>query len=402
MQIQKSQMKLYIFNPESDLALANGDENYMPPLSVRKMATDLSFLPLWYAQTEAYILTKLDGISLDKLYRIDFQNKYPIKESDLQTKEITEVLPWSWNPALIKSLKQEGVSGQLLPTPEKMNLIRELSHRSTAIRIHKELCYSANYCGSPTELFSEEKVYRFFLNNPQCILKAPLSGSGRGLFICKGEYNYFAQQWVKNTLHKQKSIIGEPLYKKIKDFAMQFYSDGTGNNVSFLGYSLFHTDNNGQYKGNFLASNEAIENTLIEYIPKDYLKYLKEELPTLISSLLGNNYKGFLGIDMMVCQFEEKPFYRIHPCVEINLRTNMGIISRNIYDNYVHPEATGEFTIDYYSSSQKLKEEHEWRIKNSPLTIEEGRIKCGYISLVPVLEDTKYIAYVEIFDRKES
>jgi len=74
----------------------------------------------------------------------------------------------------------------------------------------------------------------------------------------------------------------------------------------------------------------------------------------------------------------------------------MGIISRNIYDNYVHPEATGEFTIDYYSSSQKLKEEHDCRTKNSPLTIAEGRIKCGYISLVPVLENTKYIAYVEV------
>lgn len=395
-------MKLYIFNPESDLALANGDENFMPPLSIRKMATDLSFLPLWYAQTEACILTKLDGISSDKLYGIDFPNKYLIKESDLQTKEITEVVPWSWNPALIKRLEQEGLSGKLLPTPEKMNLIRKLSHRSAAIRIHKELCNSKSYCGSPTELFYEEEVYSFFLNNPECILKAPLSGSGRGLFICKGEYNYFAQQWVKNTLHKQKSIIGEPLYKKIKDFAMQFYSDGTGNNVSFLGYSLFHTDNKGQYKGNLLASNETIENSLIEYIAKNDLQYLKEILPTLISSLLKDNYKGFLGIDMMVCQFEEKPFYRIHPCVEINLRTNMGIISRNIYDNYIHPESTGQFIIDYNPSPRKLKEQYELRTKNSPLTIVKGRIKCGYISLVPVLEDTKYIAYMEIFDKKES
>ena len=40
---------LYLFNPENDLALANGGKNYTPPPLARTIARDLSTLPLWYA-----------------------------------------------------------------------------------------------------------------------------------------------------------------------------------------------------------------------------------------------------------------------------------------------------------------------------------------------------------------
>ena len=46
----------YIFNPDNDLALANGDANYLPPMSARRMATDLAFLPTWWANDGDSIL----------------------------------------------------------------------------------------------------------------------------------------------------------------------------------------------------------------------------------------------------------------------------------------------------------------------------------------------------------
>ena len=42
-------MKLYVFNPDADMALADGKENYIAPASARLMARDLALLPLWYA-----------------------------------------------------------------------------------------------------------------------------------------------------------------------------------------------------------------------------------------------------------------------------------------------------------------------------------------------------------------
>ena len=43
-------MKLYVFNPDADMALGNNEENYMAPATIRRMAEDLALLPIWYAQ----------------------------------------------------------------------------------------------------------------------------------------------------------------------------------------------------------------------------------------------------------------------------------------------------------------------------------------------------------------
>ena len=39
-------MKLYVFNPDTDMALANNEENYMAPASACRMAQDLALLPV--------------------------------------------------------------------------------------------------------------------------------------------------------------------------------------------------------------------------------------------------------------------------------------------------------------------------------------------------------------------
>ena len=49
-------MKLYVFNPDTDMALANNEENYMAPASACRMAQDLALLPVWYAQPGSAVL----------------------------------------------------------------------------------------------------------------------------------------------------------------------------------------------------------------------------------------------------------------------------------------------------------------------------------------------------------
>ena len=41
--------KLYLFNPEHDMALANFTPYYQPPQEIVRMGEELSYLPLWYA-----------------------------------------------------------------------------------------------------------------------------------------------------------------------------------------------------------------------------------------------------------------------------------------------------------------------------------------------------------------
>ena len=52
-----AEMVLSIFNPDTDLALANGKGNYTPTEGVRQMISDLSLLPIWYTEPGSYVLT---------------------------------------------------------------------------------------------------------------------------------------------------------------------------------------------------------------------------------------------------------------------------------------------------------------------------------------------------------
>ena len=48
-------MNLYLFNPENDLAIAFGGENYTPPPAAQLIGKELSALPLWYADDDTTI-----------------------------------------------------------------------------------------------------------------------------------------------------------------------------------------------------------------------------------------------------------------------------------------------------------------------------------------------------------
>ena len=99
---------------------------------------------------------------------------------------------------------------------------------------------------------------------------------------------------------------------------------------------------------------------------------------------------------MMICRFpeNEKPVFRIHPCVEINLRMNMGVVARFLYDRYVHSGSIGRFVIDYHPSEGEALQEHERMSATYPLKIREGRVYSGYLPLVPVHRRSCYRAWI--------
>ena len=69
-------MKLYVFNPDADMALGNNEENYMAPATIRRMAEDLALLPVWYARPGSGILApsayNADYLKrMQQLFRLD-------------------------------------------------------------------------------------------------------------------------------------------------------------------------------------------------------------------------------------------------------------------------------------------------------------------------------------------
>ena len=388
---------LYIFNPEHDLALASGEANYMAPASARRMASELALLPMWYAEEGSAVLAP-------SAYNLDYVKKIQellglsvdlITEPELAIEQDLDIRPWGWDVALRKRLSVLGVDEVLLPSMGQLNDLREYSHRSKAVALLPELQLNEYFCGESYYLKTPEEWKRFVEGRKECLLKAPLSGSGKGLNWCKGIFTSFISGWCTRVAASQGGVIAEPIYNKVEDFAMEFYSDGAGE-LTFVGYSLFHTGKSGMYEGNRLLSNGAIRKQLAQYVPLEALMDLENCLKYRLSALVGTVYKGYLGVDMMICRFpeNEKPVFRIHPCVEINLRMNMGVIARFLHDRYVRPGSTGRFVIDYHPSEGEALQEHDRMSATYPLEIREGRVYSGYLPLVPVHRRSCYRAWI--------
>lgn len=173
---------------------------------------------------------------------------------------------------------------------------------------------------------SLSELEAFLQERGELVLKAPWSGSGRGLLkVSSASWNTQLAGWAARILRVQGAVMAEPIYDKAVDFAMEFYVEKQ-NGVRFAGYSLFETDAHGNYKLNLLLSNTEIEHRLSAYVSREILHEVRSCLLSALQRLLKDDYKGYLGVDMMICRVAGG--YVVHPCVEINLRMNMGVVSR--------------------------------------------------------------------------
>ena len=290
--------QIYIFNPEHDLCIANGDENFVPPRSAVGFAKDN---------------TDLTGY---------------LKRPNKQRRQI---IPWGWNHALKKRLINEGIDPATLPSEEELQFIRTHSRREFALDVHSRLnCVDSQVIGPDYRIVATNvsEIEAFISANGSAVLKSPLSGSGKGIRFVREKLSESDTGWCRKTLGKQGSVIVERRFEIIKECAMLFECHREG--VDFIGYSLFESKN-GAYSKNIIGSNEDIEETITGYIPRDTLTGIRENLTAILEDTLVGKYEGFLGVDQIICQADSPTFI---PVSEINLRMTMGLIARNKYDFY--------------------------------------------------------------------
>ena len=180
---------LYLFNPDQDLALASGEVNYMPPASARRMAEELALLPVWFADRPCSVLAPS---AYNQSFLEEMLDLFPLPAS-LRTQaedfsEVRSVVPWGWNPALRKRLLSLGVPDAALPSMEDIGRLRDLSHRLQAVQLLPGLQVDEVFCGESCYLTALSDCRAFVESLERCLLKAPLSGSGKGLNWCKGAF----------------------------------------------------------------------------------------------------------------------------------------------------------------------------------------------------------------------
>ncbi|MBF6597740.1 MAG: hypothetical protein ITF98_05885 [Fermentimonas sp.] len=387
---------IYIFNPDHDLAIADFSPNYTPPASILKMKGDLVVLPIWYSDRHKVVA---DG-EQNMHYFEHIKRLLPIKSTLISSDDIinyggTELVPWGWNPLIRNRLLKIGVSANELPTTEYLEKLRGYSNRLHAVEILKNLREENDKLTGESHYFTNLDDVLKYLNSTtgNKVLKMPVSGSGRGLIWILGEITDKQTDWCRRVIKKQGGVVAEPVFDKVLDFALEF--EIQSGNIEFVGYSLFKTASSGAYSGNYLMSDGAIEQRLSSYIPISLLHHVRELVQQNLSSRFFD-YNGYVGVDMMICRDTNESVveYKIHPCVEINLRMNMGIVSQIIYNTFIDPGSEGRYSVEYFKKEASALVFHEKMQREKPLIIEKGKVVSGYLALTPVTPATHYVAFV--------
>ena len=340
-------MRLFYFNPENDLALAQGGVNYVPPPHAVALRRDLALLPMWLARPGDALLV-VDGQPRDRLQQwVD--DHCPgitvVEPTRLRRLPISEVCPWGWSLDLRRRLIKWGVNKGILPTVTDIENWRQVSHRRSSIAIHEAIRSHLNLPLSPVPqlITSVDEAIRFATDHPGCFLKAPWSGSGAGVRRITAAPARDLRQWLEGIVRRQGAVVAEHGLDRRLDFALEFRRDSDG--TRFLGFSIFHNDDHNQYDYGIVDSHRALEQRIANLYP--YISRVGEAITRVLETILAPvNYRGFLGVDMLLYRpattvppatsvppattvphvFADYEL-ALNPCVELNLRATMGLIT---------------------------------------------------------------------------
>jgi len=393
-------VKLHYFNPGHEAAILTASPYYMPPANVLLMQKELAYLPAWGANSDDYVFLS-DNQDLSFFKHI---NQVIGKVATAISPELLNTIPpqirlqpWGLSPQVVHFCQNINNEYNIdLQIPRWNSRLSHLSSRHFAKGCLQSLC--------PIIPEISESLIPVFVNKLEDIedivtksknkllAKAPFSSSGRGLlWLPFQQLTRTERQILHGILKKQGSVSIESVLNKKIDFAMEFFISEEGS-VNFEGYSYFNTNIKGAYTGNLLASQSDIQLKIFHYINIDLLERVKTGLYNLIKDSFTGIYSGYIGIDMMI--YEENEEFKLHPCVEINVRNNMGVISLGIVRNYLSKDSTGFFHIEFNTKDEVTYSLHEKMLKQYPAQFENGKLKSGYFSLCPVSPKTKYRAYI--------
>ena len=326
-------MKLHVFNPEHDLALAAKQSQFTAPHAGRQLRSDLAFIPALWADEGDFVLVddidnardKVRHLGVQYINKVEFITKLQLEQVFARTMEVDSIHPWGWDLALKQELLRIGCPEIMLPTNEDLAEIRTMSNRKFwSTRLQHDVEY--------VESLSQLK--KLVAQLGKAVVKAPWSCSGRGVryvtaedFVGK-DRNVSLDNWIVNIVTHQGGMTVEPYYNKVKDFGMEFeMRDGK---VNYLGLSLFHTVKNA-YTGNIIAPEREKEEMLSAFVDCSQLESLKNHVAAVVGPCLKDLYQGPFGVDMMVCsESAEGGETFVNPCIELNLRRTMGHVSLSL------------------------------------------------------------------------
>ncbi|NDV77449.1 hypothetical protein [Dysgonomonas sp. 511] len=389
---------ILFFNPGHETAVLNGSPFYTAPANVVSMQQELAYLPAWYGGCSDVVL--VPGKTEEDTYYAAIRKQYPHLPMPIDNiKECTgqEVSLWGISPQAIhyfETLQQKNDIN--LVVPKWNNSYLGLNNRRSAHNILSELVKDIPQVDSyiiPRFCTSLDEIEAYLSTSTESLIaKAPYSSSGRGLlWLPDTGLTRTERQILHGILKKQGSVGIERVLDKQVDFAMEFMCDGKGK-ASFHGYSLFDTNAKGGYEANYIGPQEYIEDVLCNKISSSLLMEVCTRLERLLGEKYAPVYKGCIGVDMMI--YKDKEDCKLHPCLEVNMRYNMGYLALKLYEKYICSGSQGKFYISFDAKDGKTYADHLLLEQKHPAVFDNNRLKQGYLPLCPVNKQNRYHAYV--------
>ena len=226
-------MILHVFNPENDLALADGGANYCPPPAAAQIASDLATLPLWFADEGDAVLLPATAHS-DFCTSLSASFNLAAPYSDSLKDSITAIRPWGWSPQIKRRLKACGFDDALLPSDEEIAKLRELSNRRTAVSVLATLKQRGiDTPDIPLYLTSPDDFAAYVVSMPRSVIKAPWSGSGKGIMWGLGRVEVPLENFYKGIIRRQGGVVCERFLDSVQEFALEFFA------ASFISFTCF-------------------------------------------------------------------------------------------------------------------------------------------------------------------
>lgn len=402
-----SAANIFLFNPTCEYAIANGTVSWQPNRILQKMEADLATLPLFFAEaTDKVVVNEFPSqVFLEHLQQLGIQVPQFILKPTLAAGKIdfpiNQLNPWGWSPAAHKLLSKVKplCSDEFKTSPifnwreEQKALYSKKFARSVLHKITQD--YPSEHFitqNQLTEICTTKDDFESLMQKwGKLMVKAPWSSSGRGLQPIRYKPIH-PKVWAKilAMVKDQGYTIVEPYLNKVIDLAFQF--EMRKGKVSYLGISNFSTDYKGQYNGNSLnglpdtLDKEVVQ--FIESVPALTLQPIKEILE---NSELATNYEGYFGVDTLIFR-DEAGALKVNPCLEINVRYNMGLLCLTL-EKFIAPQKKGIYRTWFQPGMpfQTFKTEME---QKHPLVLNNNRIESGFFALTEAKPDTQFGAYL--------
>ena len=163
----------------------------------------------------------------------------------------------------------------------------------------------------------------------------------------------------------------EHMHQKVSDFSLHFHLE-PNKKPHYLGLVHFKTNSNGQFSGCYINEhpNPEVNAVISEAVNAELLDALTLQLEKSY-----NSFSGYLGVDAML--ITQNGNHKIHPCVEINPRFTMGLLTLELRKLIPNTNAYWEIIFS----------------KKGCLYIEESP---DIVALTPIDKDSRFAAILHL------